>query len=369
MQYEIVRYCAAFKSQVVKLQTHLWGTDLGLNSACLEWKYEQNPYMDAPLIYVALCGQEVVGMRGFFGARWEIGNPSQTFLGPCACDLVVDPEHRRRGVFRKIMHVALNDIADRGYSYVFNMSGNQKTVRGSLAQGWRSLGSLQPMRWKAEQKSISCRMQKYARKLPFVSSDKSRPPFYFLDKNGARDQHKASLHVSVELTPRPQAMAELIQRIHSDGRIRHVRDQKYFAWRFLNPRRSYRFLFWEDDDLEGYLVLQMRKPHEKELRAKLVDWEATNSQVRADLLQTTIRWGHFDSLDIWSATLQKEAQSLLQNIGFKRMEDSEDITPKPPTVLIRPVLDEMLNTDWVIANRRLLDLDNWDLRMTYSDGS
>jgi len=39
-----------------------------------------------------------------------------------------------------------------------------------------------------------------------------------------------------------------------------------------------------------------------------------------------------------------------------------------PTVLVRPIRDEMLKGDWVLADSRLLDLANWDLRMIYSDG-
>jgi hypothetical protein len=38
-----------------------------------------------------------------------------------------------------------------------------------------------------------------------------------------------------------------------------VRDQRYLAWRFLNPRSLYRFLFWEASKLEGYLVLQAKR--------------------------------------------------------------------------------------------------------------
>ena len=75
MSYEIVKYTPEFKGQVVELQKHLWGADVALNAAYLEWKYEQNPYEDTPLIHLALCGGEVVGMIGRFGGRWQIGRP------------------------------------------------------------------------------------------------------------------------------------------------------------------------------------------------------------------------------------------------------------------------------------------------------
>jgi hypothetical protein len=90
-------------------------------------------------------------------------------------------------------------------------------------------------------------------------------------------------------------------------------------------------------------------------------------QVRADLLQAAIRLGNFDNLNIWSATLSEEVKALLQNTGFNLLDEARSVTHERSTVLARPVRDEMLKADWVLANRRLLDLADWDLRMAYSD--
>jgi hypothetical protein len=100
-----------------------------------------------------------------------------------------------------------------------------------------------------------------------------------------------------------------------------------------------------------------------------VDWEATNAQVRADLLQAAIHWGNFPELTIWSATLPDEAKTLLNNTGFEQRGGEGNLARYLPTVLVRPIRDEMLKDDWVLADRRLLDVDNWDLRMIYSDGN
>jgi hypothetical protein len=94
MEYEIQKYRPEFRDQVLALQTHLWGPDRKANSAYLSWKHAQNPYVEEPLIYLVLCEGTVVGMRAFFGARWQIGEPGQTFPGLCGGDMVVAPEHR-----------------------------------------------------------------------------------------------------------------------------------------------------------------------------------------------------------------------------------------------------------------------------------
>ena len=79
------------------------------------------------LIYLALCKEKVVGMRGFYGAKWEVGDSRQTAFVLCAGDLVIEPEHRRRGLFPRIMATALTDLAARGYAYVFNLSASTVT--------------------------------------------------------------------------------------------------------------------------------------------------------------------------------------------------------------------------------------------------
>lgn len=361
-KYEIAKYCPEFKSRVVELQTHLWSPDLAVNAAYLEWKYEQNPYSDTQLIYVALHGEKVVGMMGMYGAKWQIGHSSQVLPVLCAGDLVVAPEHRRRGLFTRIMQTALNDLANSGHTYAFTLSAGPASLPGCLAMGWRSIGSLQTM----YRESISHGVSKYASKRLFLSSAEKEHPFHSLDRNCSQRRLQIGPCVSVQQTPRPEAMAEFVERIGSDGCIRHVRNRQYFTWRFQNPLSLYRFLFWKDTRLEGYLILQTSVYTDK-VSVSIVDWEANNMQVRADLLQAAIHWGNFVDLRTWSATLPQDAKTLLQNTGFNSADETGSIPGTYSTVLARPVRDEMLKADWVLANRRLLDLADWDLRMAYSD--
>jgi hypothetical protein len=374
MKYEIVKYNPEFKSQVVKLQKHMWGRNIAVNTAYLEWKYERNPYMERPLIYLALNGNNVVGMRGVYGAKWQINRPSQTFIGPCGGDSVIAPEHRNRGLFAKIMEAAAADLAESNYTYVFNLSASLVTQITSLTTGWRSLNTLEIARFQ----KLRTRGFYYASRLPLVSkytnrlwarSVAKRPPFYCLD---TKMGHEARGHIYVEQASRPHDMAELVKKLGNDGRIQHVRDEAYFAWRFQNPRSDYRFLFSGYPELEGYLVLQ-RRAHRRH-RVNIVDWEATNSRLRHDLLQTAMEWGEFDDVTTWTATLPSEVKTLLRNAGFNILDKSESVggtynaDGHRRTVLVKAVRQDMQkDTDWVIGNRQLLDLDNWDLRMIYSD--
>jgi hypothetical protein len=301
------------------------------------------------------------------GAKWQIGIPGQSFLGLCVGDSVIAPEHRRSGLFTRITRIALNDLDKMGYTYVFNLSASPVTLHASLAMGWRSVGDLQTMHWKAGQGANSSRMLSYAAKFSMLFSAKKSNPFHLMDKNSMKRQGKVSPYVFVEQTPQPEAMAELVKRTVSDERIRHVRDKEYFSWRFNNPLSRYRFLSWQDTRMEGYLILQTKSENNR-LRVNIVDWEAANLQVQSDLLQAALRLGNFDVLSIRTATLPDAVKMLLKKNGF-HLSEAKSIEQYRPTVLVRPVRDDMLNTEWTVEGRRLLDLSNWDLRMIYSDGN
>ena len=245
------------------------------------------------------------------------------------------------------MATALTDLAARGYAYVFNLSAGTVTKSGSLLQGWRAVGSLKPMDW-----NLTGR----------VSSAEKARQFDELERNGRGRKS----NVTVGQAPRPESMAELVERIGYHGNIRHVRDPEYFAWRFRNPLSSYRFLFWGESRLEGYLVLQ-RRIYSDKLWVNVVDWEFVDDRVGAELLRAAVDWGGFDKITIWSATLSESAKATLQSNRFNLWNEVKYFA-SIPTVLVKRIQDQIKNAEWTLNDMRLLDIGSWDLRMVYSDG-
>ncbi len=364
MNYEIVEYTPEFRDQVLQLQSYLWGSDISANSDYMKWKYEQNPYLEKPLLQVALAGGKVVGMRGVYGAKWQIGDPAEIFLGPCAADFVIAPEHRCSGLFTKIIRAGVKSLGVRGYPYMFSLSPNSVTRTGLLLMDWRTVGDLKPMRWRRWSRIVPRRLRRHAARLASRVAVKDGDPFHFLDRACRRG--KTGTHMTVEQRPRPQAMVELVTRIGGHGSLRHVKDQAYFAWRFDNPRSAYRFFFWSDLRLEGYLVLQA-KLYRDRARINLVDWEAASMAIRADLLDAVVRWGRFAELNIWSATFPDETQTLLSRAGFEPAKNPESLTENYPAILIKALGDRAAKDEWTIGGRRLTDVADWDVQMIYSD--
>jgi GNAT superfamily N-acetyltransferase len=368
MQYEVIPYTPELDPQIAELHRHLGSSDPTRNAQYLTWKYAENPFLDETLMYLALCEGRVVGMRGMLGTLWQVNGDTTRHLLPYADDLVVAPEHRNRGVVSRIMKTAFADLARRGFPFAISLSAGPVTYVASLAQGWRAAGSFEPVRLGERPQRRLPRVRALAVRVPWLRRlaerlrvRRTRTLFRNLDQEGARSRG----WISLSHGPRSEAMAELVARLPWDGRIRHVRDARYFAWRFRNPLHEYRFLFAEDDCMQGYLVLQRTVSDRGDLeRVNIVDWEAADEQVRADLLTTALRWGRFARVHAWRASAGDSTRALLQTYGFELEPDP--VRLRHQGLLVRRVSDGSGAAGWHLGSRDLLNINDWDLRMLYS---
>ncbi len=290
MSYELTKYTPDFRDQILTLQTHLWSLNLAVNSAYFRWKHEENPYLHEPLVYLALHKGRVVGMRGFFGAEWEIGDGGR-LTGPCGGDTCVLPDHRGRGLFRKINEFALDDLARLGFTWVFNLSAGAITYLGSLRQGWRCAGPFATLRRLVAQTSPA----------PATMAPTADPALSLSD------------------APRAGPMADLVDRLGHDGRVRHVRDRVFFEWRLRNPLSRYRYFYWGADELLGYLVLQ-RRLHKTRSYVGVADWEAIDDEIKLRLLAAAVA-STPDEITIWSASLPTGLAQRLKAYGFASVDE------------------------------------------------
>ncbi|MCZ6799066.1 MAG: GNAT family N-acetyltransferase [Nitrospirae bacterium] len=365
MEYEILKYRPELKKDILDLQTYLWSPDLALNAAYFEWKYDQNPYIDQPLIHVAVYKGQVVGMRGLMGAAWQRDGATQVEVCPCAADVVIHPQHRNRGLFETLTRAALQEAAHRGYPFAFNLSGARVTVMSLLAMGWRSVGKLHTMYWCSPVKKVLKSIQTRARKLLKREPAIERNVFHVLDLHGKGGSPITGARVSVQQTACPDEMFGLVNRIQRRQGLRHTTDPQYLAWRFRNPLANYRFLFWTGDQLEGYIALQSSVTRARPWIG-VVDWAVANMQVWADLLKAAMRWGRFSELRIWSSTLSEEERAVLLEVGFRDLHEGS-MGGSLQTILVTSTTAESQSKDWGLNNESLLELPNWNVRMIDSD--
>ena len=373
--YKVIPYQPAFKGEIIKLQEHLWGEDLLQNKAYFEWKYEQNPYQAEPMIYLCTYRDRLVGTTSFIGAQWQVGDREISF--PYGGDSVIHPDHRNQGLFKRLNEFSLADIRKRGYEFTVALSAAQVTFYSFLMMGWRSVGEITDHRYQAvDHQDVSIIS---VLKRSQLISKLYRGVRGILSRQTAREQSRVNVfgeldrmsritgdnppeHVSVSRDPKPAEMAGLVARNAYDGRIRQVRDQKYFTWRYDNPLSEYRFLFWEKDGLDGYLVLQTKLTPGYSA-VSIVDWEFTNPQVQEDLLRAAVTWGKFHSISIWTVSMKNPGMELLTRYGFVPEEKAYT-----PGLLVKELTGAVPEEDWNLGDQVLTDISKWDLRAIYSDG-
>jgi len=371
----VVEYSPEYREAIASLQTRLWSSDAELNRQYLEWKYERNPYGNTPHIYLALDNDEAVAMRGFYPSCWEFGPQPRRRLIFVADDLVVRDDHHGRGLVNHLMQTAYDGLHRRGIDYLLNLSGGRFTAQSSIATGWKSAGDMNP----GERCSRSSRLRRVARRAlsrtpllwryassAFTYGSAGRSPFARLDGLPARLVGKDGVAVNVSRRVMPAEMTALVRRVRSDNRIRHVRDETYFDWRFKNPLHDYRFVYAGEPQLDGYVILKRKIDYGGiNPGVSIVDLEAVDHRAHDVLLEFATRPGLFAELFVWASTFPERSLHALSRAGFRALAQTSSVHPNPK-ILVRPTDDTRLAEDWCIDGIRILDPANWDMRMIYT---
>jgi GNAT superfamily N-acetyltransferase len=372
--YEIILYRPDLEPGVVELRNLASIGGPAKSRQFLDWKYRQNPLAGESFLYVALHEGRVVGMRGAYGTCWQADGVDRIVL-PAVDDFAVRPEHRNSGVATLIMRAQHDDLRARGYPFMLALSSGRMTTLASLASGWKSAVAMEPVvrfgfrRRIAHELSERLRgtrvLWRLARRNRRVVQSPTGP-FERLASLGRTPGRETGTTIVFERVARADAMAALIQRLGYDGRIRHVRDAEFLAWRYQNPWREYGFLYLERADrLEGFLALGRFHEYRPPMNPfHVVDWEGVSPGARAELLGVALRHGHFTEIGAWSAAVHSEDRKVLAGTGFVPSE-LESRARGLPCTLVRAI-DSAPASEWKIGNRRLVDDDNWDLRLLYS---
>ncbi|WP_254768547.1 GNAT family N-acetyltransferase [Salinilacihabitans rarus] len=104
------------------------------NDEWFRWKYEENPYADHVPIVLATFEGEVVGTKPCFALELRAGDRRLRGFQPA--DVMVHPDHRRRGLYSRTTERMKERYRDRDPSLFFNFP-NEATLNGSLKHGWR----------------------------------------------------------------------------------------------------------------------------------------------------------------------------------------------------------------------------------------
>jgi GNAT superfamily N-acetyltransferase len=373
MAYEIVPYEPAFRSQVMALRARTWASERW-GERYFAWKYERNPYLSTPLIHLALHRGDVVAVRCYYGTCWEMGDRHDRVVLPSSDDLVVAQEHRKHGVMALLVRAGIDDLARRGFDYTISSSAGRITSIALLTMGWKSAAPLEPVAYFGWRQRMHRALRDRVRgkrvvwRLALESSkdrDGSTTPFARLDRHGRRPAPGGHGVIAMASNARADAMADLHQRVGHDGRIRHVRDATYLAWRYENPLREHRFVYHEvDGRLEGYLAFaRWHIYQEPMLPFTLTDWESSSPHGLEMLLRHALEHARFDKLGTWAATLSDETRAIFARAGF--VPTDQDLRARGlPCLLVQKLAQR--DGEWTLGGHRLLNPASWDVRILQS---
>jgi hypothetical protein len=266
--------------------------------------------------------------------------------------------------------MAQEDMAARGYDYMFSMSANLISRLLRIRSGWRRAADYMTFRRGNFPKSMSPRRQAPRHRPSLLKRVVRRARRKLLGLNALvpfQRFDESVVHANspfiITAAPRISQMSEIVSRYCEPSRFQHVRDDRYYEWRFRDPRCHYRFIFYEQNaDPAGFFVLQQSASGGA---VTIVDWATSTIDVWAKLLSAVVA-SNIDQLQIASTAFSAAQEQSLRQSGFELVIELDTRKHPAPGILI-DALSKPDTDDWILGGERLLDPDRWDMRMIYSD--
>ncbi len=315
MDYIITEARPDDNDKIAALDAQLMGAGRRLCRRYLEWKYHENPFIESPLFFVVRLDDEIVAIRGMYGTCWNLGPGREHEVLPHADDLIIHPDHRNKGLFLRMHQAMVGAAGARGYQAILNLTGGTATQELSLVCGYQALGELErtyqpvvsgfPLLRRAEGRAVRALRQRGL----------SSPAFAWgVSVNGLCRRIASSANSQVEVTSRadfPEMSA--LSESQASGSLRALRTEAFLRWRLRNPDRVYRFVYWRDSRLRGYVVLAWDWIHPH--RVMIADYAADDDAVLCELFR--IVGAPADTECVMLATTQSDShQQMARTAGF-----------------------------------------------------
>ncbi|MGH0034907.1 MAG: hypothetical protein ACQGVK_07755 [Myxococcota bacterium] len=353
---QIVPFAESHRSDVLRLRAPFRGISPAWNAEHFRWQQEENPWFEGHQIQLALHDGRVVGMRVLQAAEWEVGGPAIRFRAPCYVGTVIEEGHRSRGLMSRLSRAIEDQIERSGGRFALNLNAGPVTHIGALAEGWRSLGAFGA--------SIRERGGEGFGPLQRATRALRRGLSALLPLPGAG--------LSLANQPRPEEMAELAATTRDPARIRHVKDERWFRWRYRDPSSRYRFAYFRRAGrLVGYMVFHRTAAPLAAGPLDLADWERDAELPWTELLGVAVRLADRWVLPLtaWSAALPEAVRPGLVRLGFTPRPLWGPLARRRPTFLVGRIDRAADQSDraWEIGPARIDEVDHWDIRPIYAD--
>ncbi|GAA0525079.1 Acetyltransferase (GNAT) domain-containing protein [Halorubrum aquaticum] len=357
-EYEVREYQQSDRSGFLSLYQTVMGDEK--SGDWFDWKYEGNPYVDHVPMIVTLDEGTIVGARPLFALPIRLGGERTVAFQPG--DAMVHPDHRRRGLFSRMMERMIERYSGEYpfyFSFPNDLSGPAHIKHGSRVVSKRS----SYYRIEDPASIADARSDRSAIRLmsglatPIVSA-------YY----GIRDLTTAGergVTVRTESEPPAGELAAIYRTAVPEG-IHAARDERFYRWRFENPDWEYETYLADGNAGPVAAIVAGTSVGSDSTTTKLTDvvpLETAPEPVLVTLLDRILR-DHSET-DLFVAPPQGIPYSVLRKFGFHA-----DTTPPLPyltsqtTHVVRTLTDR-----WTPKGVDITNADNWLLTFVEEDTS
>ena len=123
--------------QVLKMSL---GNHLPLSEEIWNFKHVRNPFGPS-IVFIAEENKKIIGVRAFMKWKLHNGKEQKDLFTYRAVDTATHPEHRGKGIFRKLTLKAVAKATENGDDFIFNCP-NSLSRPGYLKMGWLEMGKI-----------------------------------------------------------------------------------------------------------------------------------------------------------------------------------------------------------------------------------
>lgn len=343
MNFTFRKYQPQDREQILHLMDNLWPFTAEEKEKYFHWKFEQNPYTQSPMGFVALDGNRIVSFRGCMVQPLIF--KGESFLAATLGDSVTDPNYRRMGLLTNITKFLTSELnKDKEFKVCLNSSSGGPTYYGLLKLGWKPLAERTHL--------FSFSMSSFRNRVPI--------PVYPIElkRNGY------TIIISKEI--RTNEMAQLVSQHKSLDVISIDRDSQYFNWRFANPTASFIFAyFYENGQMKAYCCFKEFKKR----KLDIIDYEFTKRKQFKLLLQAIHHMIAPRYILCWTVNPNDRIIQSPGYFGFINLNfilRFFDKFKKPPFSLGLTKTDKT-EKDWFLYGKDMRDASTWNLNKAIAD--
>jgi hypothetical protein len=269
-------------------------------------------------------------MRGLCGTQW-VAPDATTEIIPAAEDLIIDAQHRNRGLFLLIDRTLAQMAADLGHRTLLSLSANATTRTLQDVTGWTRVAAFEravresslPRGGIAERPQVR---RVRAKGVAIARRTGVEMPRRIAEMTADRilaGIAGASPHVRVAAEPEPAVFASLAP---APERFRQAHTEEFYRWRLRNPDRRYRYVYWADPAVRGFTILGHQPANPR--RILIADAAAADPDILLELLRAVASAGR-PSLTVLPGTLPDDVRTELADLGFSAPDESGAVESGP----------------------------------------